>query len=160
MPGIPGYEFASVYSTTPDGRVAIGEASASNRPNVDIIWTPSGVYELLPRLEELGVDFNGRSVDRVLGISADATRIAVNLSRPGTSAHPGVVVVHGLMRLCDADFDGDGFLTSADLASYSACFQGGAAPRGSRGADFNADGFIDMFDWIAFVDAYDAGCSR
>jgi hypothetical protein len=158
MPGIAGYTDFIVRATIPDGRLAVGEASSSGRRAVDVVWGPGGAHELLPRLAELGVDLGDRTVTAVTGFSADATRIAVNLEGPTRIAFPAVIVVHGLLRACDADFNGDGYVSDADLAAYAVCFDGGDAPPGSRGADFNHDGFIDMFDWIAFVDALDAGC--
>lgn len=158
MPGIAGYTDSIVSATIPDGRLALGQASSSDRRAVDVVWGPGGAYELLPRLAELGVDLDGRTVTAVIGLSADATRIAVNLDGPTRIPYPAVIVVHGLLRACDADFNGDGYVNDADLAAFAVCFDGGEAPAGSRGADYGGDGFIDMFDWVAFVDAFEAGC--
>lgn len=51
------------------------------------------------------------------------------------------------------DFDGDGFITGADLDAYVVAFESGAAP-----ADTNEDGFINGMDFDRFVQAFEAGC--
>lgn len=63
------------------------------------------------------------------------------------------------IRLCDADFNGDGFLDGFDYDEFVACFESGGidCPPG-RNADFNADGFVDGFDYDEFVGAFETGC--
>jgi len=63
------------------------------------------------------------------------------------------------VRLCDADFNSDGFLDGFDYDAFVACFESGGieCPAG-RTADFNADGFADGFDYDDFVAAFDSGC--
>jgi hypothetical protein len=66
----------------------------------------------------------------------------------------GVAVL--IERVCDADFNGDGFLDFFDYSDFVACFEG----SGGAGcdADFNGDAFVDFFDYSDFVAAFEAGC--
>ena len=74
---------------------------------------------------------------------------AVNVGEQGY----GLVVSGEVSPLCDADFDGDGFVTGLDFDSFVGAFE-----AGDPLADFDADGFITGLDFDAFVGAFEAGC--
>ncbi|MEO1007928.1 MAG: GC-type dockerin domain-anchored protein [Planctomycetota bacterium] len=52
-----------------------------------------------------------------------------------------------------ADVDGDGALSAADFADFSAAFDAGDAA-----ADLDGDGELTIFDFLAFGNAFAAGC--
>jgi hypothetical protein len=60
-------------------------------------------------------------------------------------------------RLCDADFNADGFIDFFDYDEFVRIFELRAYGEELQ-ADFNRDGFLDFFDYDAFVAAYEAGC--
>ncbi|MDX2117070.1 MAG: EF-hand domain-containing protein [Planctomycetota bacterium] len=64
-----------------------------------------------------------------------------------------VDAIKAALGICDADFNGDGFLDFTDFDAFVADFEAGAA-----NADFNGDGFLDFTDFDAFVAAFEAGC--
>jgi hypothetical protein len=59
-------------------------------------------------------------------------------------------------RLCEAEFNADGFLDFFDFDAFVEVFELGV--YGGASADFNGDGFVDFFDYDAFVAAFEAGC--
>lgn len=54
---------------------------------------------------------------------------------------------------CDADYDGDGFITGQDFDLFVQAFEAGDAS-----ADFDGDSFITGQDFDLYVVAYEAGC--
>lgn len=62
------------------------------------------------------------------------------------------------IRLCNADFNGDGFLDGFDYDDFIACFELPLDCPPGKTADYNGDGFVDGFDYEDFVTAFDAGC--
>lgn len=58
---------------------------------------------------------------------------------------------------CFADYDRDGTLDLADLLAFGNAFDVGVVPYGQT-LDLNADGFVDVFDFIVFVDRFEQGC--
>lgn len=54
---------------------------------------------------------------------------------------------------CPVDFDGDGFVTSADFDLFVQAFE-----TGDAWSDFDGDGFITGVDFDSYVVAYEAGC--
>lgn len=63
------------------------------------------------------------------------------------------------IRLCDADFNGDGFLDGFDYDDFIACFESASSCPPEKSADYNGDDFVDGFDYDDFVAAFEAGCS-
>jgi cytochrome c peroxidase len=55
--------------------------------------------------------------------------------------------------VCDADFDGDGGVSFADLEAYLAAFRAGLPS-----ADLNGDGVVNILDLARFLEAYQNGC--
>ena len=55
--------------------------------------------------------------------------------------------------LCDADFDGDGDVTSADFFSFIVAFL-----NGDEDGDFNNDGDVNSADFFAFLQAFFTPC--
>jgi len=58
-----------------------------------------------------------------------------------------------LGRTCEADFDGDGFITGQDFDAFVGMFE-----AGDLCADFDNDGFLTGIDYDAYVQAFEAGC--
>lgn len=58
-----------------------------------------------------------------------------------------------IVNYCDADFDGDGFVTGDDFDAYTAAFE-----LGATAADFDGDGFVTGDDFDLFVLAFERGC--
>ncbi len=58
-----------------------------------------------------------------------------------------------VVNYCDADFDGDGFVTGDDFDQYVAAFE-----SGDLSADFDADGFVTGDDFDLYVAAFETGC--
>ena len=54
---------------------------------------------------------------------------------------------------CEADFDGDGFLTGLDFDAFVGAFE-----AGEESADFDEDGFITGLNFDTYVIAFEAGC--
>lgn len=54
---------------------------------------------------------------------------------------------------CEADFDGDGFVTGTDFDLFVQAFE-----AGDDAADFDEDGFITGLDFDLYVQAFEAGC--
>ncbi|MFT4541582.1 MAG: hypothetical protein ACI841_002101 [Planctomycetota bacterium] len=61
------------------------------------------------------------------------------------------VDTHMVIRYCPADWNGHDGLTAADLADFTADWNGGTA-------DFNFDGVTDAADLTEFTAAYNGGC--
>jgi len=59
----------------------------------------------------------------------------------------------GILTICRADFNCDGFVDFTDFDGFSTAFENAGV-----GADFNGDGFIDFTDYDAFVNAFEIGC--
>jgi ELWxxDGT repeat protein len=57
------------------------------------------------------------------------------------------------IRLCAADFNGDGFSDFFDINDFVDAFE-----RGASEADFNGDGFADFFDANDLLEAFERGC--
>ncbi|MDX2118541.1 MAG: EF-hand domain-containing protein [Planctomycetota bacterium] len=69
--------------------------------------------------------------------------VGVNMTVQFESVIPG----------CDADFNGDGFITFEDFDAFVSAFETGLAS-----SDFNGDGCLDFTDFDDFVTSFEAGC--
>jgi hypothetical protein len=66
----------------------------------------------------------------------------------------GSVTSHAAMFLvCDADFDGDGGVSFADLLAYFEAFR-----TSDPSADLNGDGNVNILDLVHFIQAFQGGC--
>ncbi|MEM1186759.1 MAG: hypothetical protein AAGI53_17375 [Planctomycetota bacterium] len=79
-----------------------------------------------------------------------ASNVRLLLTRTGTIDAIGAFVLPGS---CDADFDGDGFVTPADVQAVISEVTAGV-PAG----DVNSDGTTDFFDVVTFLRIFDEGC--
>ncbi|QOJ00085.1 MAG: S8 family serine peptidase [Phycisphaeraceae bacterium] len=96
------------------------------------------------------------SVEQVLVAAPHEGAWAVRVLAPAVnigSQGYGLVISGDVEPLCDADFNGDGFVDFFDADAFADAFD-----LGQPLADFNADGFIDFFDYDAFFGAFEAGC--
>ena len=107
---------------------AAARADLSADMNGDLIIDRNDVTEVLQNI--LCTRWWDVNLDGVVD-AADIAIVIANLGQPGGWAQ--------------GDVDGDGMVTAADLALICA-------------ADFNGDGQVDFFDYLDFVQAYDAGC--
>ncbi|MBL8760939.1 MAG: hypothetical protein JNL50_06500 [Phycisphaerae bacterium] len=81
--------------------------------------------------------------------------IVFNVTTPnGTSANAAVTIVYtNPEKLCDADFNNDGFVNGDDFDAFASAFDN-AAPA----ADFNNDCFVNGDDYDLFANAFEQGC--
>jgi len=150
--GIPDSNAAAISS---DGKVIVGH-SDSARGEAAFIWTEAtGMRDLRDVLEnEYGIDLRGWCLGRPNSVSGDGTAIVGTGTNPSGQTE-GWIAVLGKPTggRCNADWDGDGFVTGLDFDQYMQAFEGG-----NRQADFDGDCFVTGTDFDAFVQAFETGC--
>jgi len=81
--------------------------------------------------------------------------IVFNVTTPnGTSANATVTIVYtNPAKLCDTDFNNDGFLNGDDFDAFASAFE-----NADQAADFNNDCFVNGDDFDAFASRFEQGC--
>jgi uncharacterized membrane protein len=153
---LPGTSIFRATDVNDAGTVVVGfsEVGVPASRFIATIWTAErGLEALSDYIAAKGISVPA-SLDLISGaaLSADGRVIGgAATDRGDRNSRIGFVVDLGV--LCDADFNGDGFLDFFDYSEFVEAFETGAA----RG-DFNLDGFIDFFDYAEYVGAFETGC--
>ncbi len=81
--------------------------------------------------------------------------IVFNVTTPnGTSANATVTIVYtNPAKLCDTDFNNDGFVNGDDFDAFASAFE-----NADQAADFNNDCFVNGDDFDAFASRFEQGC--
>ncbi|MCG3121804.1 MAG: hypothetical protein GIKADHBN_00175 [Phycisphaerales bacterium] len=147
---LPGGENSRARAMTSDGSTIVGIADIAGASRA-FIWTRArGMIDLNVFLQELGADLDGWVLTHAEGISANGLVIAGSGTFQGASRG---WLVTGVPPVCDADFDGTGFVDTDDFTAFVLAFE-----AGTDDADFDGTGFVDTDDFTAFVLAFEAGC--
>ncbi|MCK6477029.1 MAG: hypothetical protein L6Q35_09390 [Phycisphaerales bacterium] len=141
----------------PDESVVLGETALS------LLFT---TYDVNWRYGEMEIDLpQGRYWARIEAVKPGIVGASVNhgftgqpsLSRGSSGSFIDASVSAALRvvarNVCDADFDGSGFVDTDDFDAFVSAFE-----AGDQEADFDGSGFVDTDDFDAFVRAFEAGC--
>ncbi len=112
------------------------------------IWKDGGAIDISSRVVNLIVGYYDSAVD-----INDAGQVLV--IGPPAGASYGMNSIHRLTPLCDADFNGDGFMNGADFDAFEP-----ACEAGDLSADFDGNGFVNGDDFDGFARAFEfaTGC--
>lgn len=153
---LPGTSIFRATDVNDAGTVVVGysEVGIPAQQFIATIWTAErGLERLSDYLAAKGIAFPS-SYDLLLcsALSADG-RVIGGTANDRTDRYSRIGFVVDVSSLCDADFNGDGFLDFFDYGEFVEAFE-----AGTERADFNFDGFIDFFDYAEFVEAFEIGC--
>ncbi len=113
-----------------------------------VIWKDGAAIRISERVVNPIVDYYDAAVD----INDSGQVLVIG---PPSGGSNGQNSIHRLTPLCDADFNGDGFMSGADFDEFVAAFE-----AGDGAADYNEDTFVNGIDFdeyvAAFIDA--TGC--
>jgi uncharacterized membrane protein len=149
---LPGGEYSSiVYSSSADGRTAVGVASTDVGSEA-FVWDPMhGMRNLKAVLvNEFGLDIPGWTLTHGVAVSADGRTFAGSGINPKGEPAGWIATIE---RPCRADFNDDGTVNSADFFDFLTAFFTNA-PR----ADFNHDQQVNSQDFFDFLGAFFAPC--
>lgn len=145
-----------------DGSVLISYISTDSW--FPIVWTEElGIRNLNDYLRQIGVDLDGGEIAYATDMTPDATVIVGEAYRNGRSQTFRITNMTYDRPDCSIDYNGEG--DSGDmtdlldfLGDFGAC-ELQPAPCGSTGnVDYNEDGFVDILDFLDFIDAFSIGC--
>ncbi|MDX2118427.1 MAG: GC-type dockerin domain-anchored protein [Planctomycetota bacterium] len=152
-----GGKVSTGYGVTDDGNTVVGRGRlvGASTPVEAIIWRNSAPtkFQLLKSVlvSEYGVaNLTGWTLKRANAISADGKVIVGEGTNPSGQTEAWAVIFG---NICQADFNGDGFLDFTDFDDFVTAFEAGLSS-----SDFNGDGFLDFTDFDDFVAAFEAGC--
>ena len=162
------HEYPPEFFPTSGAYNCLGQTSYLN---ANVTSATSMQWQLLDPTFLVWVTLNdGNLVDGFTGLSAvvsgaTTSTLGFNILNYGTvngqlqfrpvalNSCAAVLGPTGILTICRADFNCDGFVDFTDFDDF-----GGAFELGGPGADFNGDGFIDFTDFDDYISAFELGC--